>query len=180
MIKQVSAVKVDEENGEVISYSVKSYNSKLWKDGKGAILNPGKYANKVYSKTKLFQLIEDERDLINTYMLIEHIYKDTNIIYCRTDGIDSPASIINIANIIGLCPKRTKAYLHRMKNLGVIAELKLVIEQKEYISYVFNPVYVNSCRYINNTLYMLFKPYLDEYFPEWIKDNYNKMNLERN
>ena len=172
IIKQISSISFNEDNGEVYYDCTKTYESKLWKEGKGAILKPNNYMNKMYRTNKLFEIIKNKRDLLNTYILTEYIYKDTNIIYYIDENINRIATIKDISTIIDLCEKRTKEYLNRMIDLGIIAEISTIIKNKKYKSYIFNPLYVNSCRYINNTTYLLFKNYLDKYFPDWIKNNY--------
>ena len=60
-----------------------------------------------------------------------------------------------------------------MVNQGIIAKSTIEIKNEKIISYIFNPVYINSCRFINASIYFLFKPYLDKYFPEWIQKQYD-------
>lgn len=177
MRKQVSVVKFNEDTGEVYSSNVVDYKSKLWVDGKGAMIRPREYHYTLYQNSKLCDIIEDRNDLFKTYMLIEHIYKNTNIIYVQTSKtVYKPATVEDMSNLLDISVRRTKEYLKRMSDLGIIAKLTLEIKDKEYISYAFNPVFVNSCRYINNTLYLLFKPYVDKYCPDWIIEKYEELN----
>ena len=177
MKKQIIVTKFDEETGEVYSNSQTDYKSKLWVDGKGAIIKPRNYHYTLYQDTKLCDIIKDKNDLFKTYILVEHIYKNTNIIYIKTSKtVYKPASIEDMSSILDISVRRTKEYIKRMIDIGIIARITLEIKDKEYVSYAFNPVFVNSCKYINNTLYLLFKPYIDKCCPQWIIDKYEEMN----
>jgi hypothetical protein len=181
LIKCITTTRIDENTGEIISESSREYKSRLWVDGKGAKIKTKNYHCTLYQDAKLSSIINDKNDLLKTYLLIENIYKDTNIIYIQKSSRNwKPANIEDISHIIGVNTRRTKEYIKRMIDVGILSEIILKIKDIEYISYVFNPVYVNSCRYINNTLYLLFKPYVDKHCPEWIKKKYEEMNKEYN
>jgi hypothetical protein len=177
LIKQVLTTRIDEDTGEVLSERKNEYKSKIWQDGKGAMIKFRNYHKKLYSDIRLCDVIENKPDLFKTYFLVENIYKDTNIVYCRkSKTVFKPATEKDIANMFGITEKKTKEYLSRVSKLGVIAKITVDIDNVKYISYAFNPVFVNSCKYINNTLYLLFKPYVDNYCPEWIKQKYEEAN----
>lgn len=173
MIKEEHSVLVDENTGEIYREELKQNYSKLWKDGKGYMLKHRNYHIKYYEDVYLSDIITDNGDLFKTYRLVEYIFKNTNVIYNRKHGrIRSPAQIEDIAEILSISVKRARAYMTRMKDMGIIAEITLEIHKMKYKSYVFNPVYVNSCKYISNELYILFKPYLDSCIPNWAKMKY--------
>lgn len=177
MIKKVSTIRYNEDTGEVYSEGIKSYKSKLWIDGKGAMLKPRTYHKKIYSDIKLSEIIKEKSDLLKTYILVDSIYKDTNTIYVRTSKNNfRPANILDISKLFGITEKKTREYLRRMIKAGIIGELVLKIKDEEYTSYVFNPIYINSSKYISNDIYILFKPYLDKYFPDWIREKYIEIN----
>jgi hypothetical protein len=181
LIKQVLTTKIDESTGEVVSESSKQYQYKIWVDGKGARIKTRNYHCTLYQDAKLSDVIEDKNDLLRTFILIEHIYKDTNVVYIQKSArVWRPASANDISIILDFSPRRTKEYLKRMIAIGVIAELTIDIKGTKYVSYVFNPVFANSCRYIDNTLYLLFKPYVDKHCPDWVKKKYNELNEEYN
>lgn len=174
MKKQISTIGYDENTGEVFYNLTEIKENNLWKDGKGAITKNNNAHNKLYNKTKLSDIIKDKRDLLSTYLCMENIFSNTNIIYKRVGNVYyRPASIEDISEIIGLDLKRTKTYLNKMVNQGIIAKSTIEIKNEKIISYIFNPVYINSCRFINASIYFLFKPYLDKYFPEWIQKQYD-------
>jgi hypothetical protein len=177
MIKKTIVTRFDETTGVVYSEKIQNIKSVLWKDDKGAILKPRNYHNKFYQDTKLSEIIENKSDLLKIYILTEHIYKNTNMIYVKTKNNSfRPADINDLSGILELCDERVKKFIRKMKNIGIIAELTVEIKKFKYSVFVFNPIYINSCKYISNELYLLFKPYLDEYFPEWIKDKYDELN----
>lgn len=177
MIKKTIITKFDENTGVIYSEQVKNTKNLLWKDDKGAILKPRNYHNKFYQDAKLSETIENKSDLLKIYILTEYIYKNTNMIYIKTKNNSfRPANINDLSEILGLCDERIKKYIRKMKNIGIIAELTIEIKKLKYSVFVFNPIYINSCKYISNELYLLFKPYLDEYFPDWIKDKYGELN----
>ena len=176
MIKETSVIKYNEDTGEVYYSKLENSQSKLWADGKGAILKPRNYHCKIYQDVKLYDIINDKQDLLRTYILMEHIYKNTNIIYIqKSKTIFRPATIEDISTILDIRIRSTKEYINRMKEKGIIAEITTKIQNEEYTAYIFNPVYINTCKYISNQTYLLFKPYLDKYFPQWIIDKYSEL-----
>ena len=180
IIKQINVTKFDEITGEVFSDTTKQSNSKLWIDGKGAIIKHKTYHKKIYSDIRLCDYISDKADLLKTYILVEYIYKNTNIIQVSANSRNiRPATDEDIANILEISTKKSREYLRRMIKKGILGELILRINDEEYKSYVFNPIFVNSCKYISNEIYLLFKPYLDKYFPQWIKDKYQQINNKK-
>lgn len=181
MIKKTIITKFDENTGVIYSEQVKNTKNLLWKDDKGAILKPRNYHNKFYQDAKLSEIIENKSDLLRVYMLTEYIYKNTNMIYVKTKSNSfRPADLEDLSKILNLCERRTKEFLRKIRNMGILAELTIEIKNLKYSVFVFNPIYINSCKYISNELYLLFKPYLDEYFPDWIKDKYIELNENKN
>ena len=171
LIKQINVLNINEETGEVYSEKTKNIKSKLWVDGKGAMIKYRNYHITLYQDMKLSDYIKDKNDLLRTYILIENIYKNTNIIYVSKDNVSpKPADIKEISIMIGLCERRTKEYIKRMIDIGIIGQIKIKIKDIEYTTYAFNPVFVNSCKYIDETLYLLFKPYVEKYCPLWIRE----------
>jgi hypothetical protein len=47
------------------------------------------------------------------------------------------------------------------------------------VSYVFNPVFVNSCRYVSPDLYLTFQRYIDEVLPDWMRKKYAECLADR-
>lgn len=181
MIKKTIVTQFNETTGEIYSQKEKNSKSLLWKDGCGAILKPRNYHYKVYQDIKLSTVIENKSDLLKVYILTEYIYKNTNMIYVPTKSSSfRPANIEDLSKILNLCNSRIKKFISRMKKIGILAELVMEIKDLKYTIYVFNPVYINSCKYISNELYLLFKPFLDTYFPNWIKEKYLELNEDKN
>lgn len=177
MIKEEHSVLVDENTGEIYREELKQNYSKLWKDGKGGMILPRNYHFKHYKNIKLRNVIRNKGDLLKTYILLEETYKNTNIIYFVTEsGKTRPATIQDIADILEIKYESAQKYLNRMKDIGVIAELTIEIQKRKYKSYIFNPIYGNSYKYISNEIYLLFKPYIDQYIPDWMKRKYLEWN----
>ena len=173
MIKKTIEVRLDDSTGAVVGEAEKEYKIKSWKDNKGAMVNYNKYHIKMYKNDRLVDEINNRNDLLKTYILTEKIYKDTNIIYYKKDGVlVRPATIEDISEMIDVNTRGTKEYLKRMMDKGIIAELTIETKNTKSSSYVFNPVYVNSMRYINTFVYSLFKPDIDNYLPQEFIEKY--------
>jgi len=82
--------------------------------------------------------------------------------------------------MLDITPKKAREYLSRMIRIGVLGKLTVKVGDVEYSSYAFNSIFVNSTRYVNNTLYLLFKPFCDKYFPDWMKEKYEELNSDPN
>lgn len=179
MIHQVTYAQLDEQTGEIYSYHTKSAKSSIWKENAGGMIKQRNYTVKLYKDAKISELVGDKTDTFKTYLLMENIYKDTNIIYIqKSSTIFMPATIEDIAILLDLSLRKTKEYMKRMIAIGLIAGIKVRIGNESYHAFAFNPVYVNSSKYINRELYYLFKPYLDKYFPQWVKDKYKEWKEE--
>lgn len=171
---------VDRETGEIIKEQEKDYYSRVWKDGKGAMIKIRNNHNKFYHDIKLSNVIKDRQDFMRVHLLAENIYKDTNIIYIREGKNFRIADLEDISSVLELRIRSTKEFLDRMRIIGVIAELTLRIKDTVQISYVFNPMFINSSKFISNELYLLFKNHIDTSLPQWLKDKYKEMNNSYN
>jgi hypothetical protein len=159
---------VDAETGEVYKDRSEYRTNKLWRDGKGGMIFPRNSHKKIYGIVKLTDVVREKSDRANILVLLDYIYRETNKI-CVGNRI---AGISDIGRILGLSPDRTKRFLWRMNKLGVIAKMTVEVAGTVSVSYVFNPVFVNSCRYVSPDLYLTFKKYIDEVLPEWMRQKY--------
>lgn len=173
MTRQISVMDFNENTGEIFFNSTKNKPYKIWKENVGAMIKCRNRHKKIYNDYKLCDIIEDKNDLLKTYILMEYIYND-NIIYINVKNKTyKPATSLDISEILGITEKTAKEYLNRMIKRGILG--KIVVElndENKYDSYAFNPVFVNSCKYIKKDLYLLFKDYIDKYLPDWIKQKY--------
>lgn len=139
----------------------------LWKNN-GAMLRPREYHSKFRQDIKLSDIVDNKKYLLYIYILSEHIYKNTNVI-----SIDGKfANLENIAEVLKLSTRKAKDFLKFAESKQIIKQMNNVVDCKKKGFYAFNPVYVNSCKYIDIDLYLTFKDTLDDLFPNWIVDKY--------
>lgn len=67
-----------------------------------------------------------------------------------------------------------------MVKLGVMGKITITIGDTKYHSYAFNPIYINTQKFITSDIYFLFKPYLDKEFPYWAKQAYEELQEDEN
>lgn len=140
----------------------------LWKNNKGAILKPREYHNKIYHDIKISKLSKNKNYILYLYMLSESIYKNTNIIYID----NKPANINSISKFIKASTRKTKEFIKEMEEKNIIKNINIYIDNENNNVFVFNPVYINSCKYIGLELYLAFKEDLDKILPKWIIEKY--------
>jgi hypothetical protein len=166
---------VDAVTGEIYSEKVEYFTNKLWKDGKGGMLMPRNGHKKIYGIVKLTDVVKDKGDRANILVLLDNIYKDTNKI-CAGRKI---AGIPDIAGMLNLREDRAKRFLGRMMKIGIIAKMTVEVAGTTSVSWVFNPVFVNSCRYVSPDLYLTFQKYIDEVLPDWMRRKYAECLADR-
>jgi hypothetical protein len=165
----------DTETGEVYSDKSEYFKNKLWADGKGGMILPRNAHKKVYGLFKLTDVVKNDGDRAKVLVLLDHIYGDTNKI-CVGKRL---AGVADIGEMLGLGEERARKFLRKMNNLGVIAKMTVEVAGTVSVSYVFNPVFVNSCRYVSPDLYLTFQKYIDEVLPEWMRRKYAECLADR-
>jgi len=160
---------VDNDTGEVAK--IKESENRLWSDEKeGGMILARSYHKKLYNGRGLSGRIEDKGDLLKTYILVEQIVKDTNRIgNIKGSGF---ADESGIAEILGISEKKAREYLSRMIKLRVLGRGLIITGEKSSVSYIFNPVYVNSGKYVPLELYVAFQEDIDAVIPRWMKLKY--------
>ena len=162
-----------DENGEIIGQ--KKIKFKIFDDEKGYLFWAKKYGVKQYSDIKLSEVVNDMQDYCRCHLLAEHIYKDTNTVCVRINSRSiRQADIDDICNIVKLSYRRTRDFLTRMIKVRVLAERSITSGDTTTISYVFNPLFFNSSKWISPDLYFTFKDALDSYLPYWVKQRYHE------
>jgi hypothetical protein len=174
-IRKKRTIITDPSTGEVYSDKSEYATNKLWKDGKGGMIMPRNGHKKIYGVVKLTDVVKDKGDRANILVLLDNIYKDTNKI-CAGRKI---AGIPDIAAMLNLREERAKRFLWRMMKIGIIAKMTVEVAGTTSVSWVFNPVFVNSCRYVSPELYLTFQKYIDEVLPEWMRRKYAECLAER-
>jgi hypothetical protein len=120
-------------------------------------------------------------DFAKVHLLAEHIYKDTNTIFLRINSKKvRVADVDDIADILGICVRRTKDFITRMKKLHIIAERVDTVGDMISTKFVFNPLYFNSKKYISPELYFLFQESLNKYLPSWVIRKFHEVGNLKN
>lgn len=159
----------DKETGDIYRHRERGFY--LWSDETfGGMIKQRNYHQKHYPDRRLCEAIASKADLLRTYTLSEYIVKNTN----RVGRKDSKgfADLAGICELLGISEKKTREYLNRIIGLGIIARITAETKGEKFISYAFNPVYINSCKYVPLELYVVFKKDMDAIIPDWMKSKY--------
>lgn len=188
MKKQTVVTMYDERNGKIVDEQVFDAKSKLW-NGCGGMLNCRSHKTTTYQNGTIWDYLISkaesgeynkqylDADMLKLFKMIQRIYKDTNIVYFRkSKTVLRPATLTDIANILEVSPKVAKEYLQRMIKLRILGKITVEIGDSKYETYAFNPVLVNTQKYVENSIYLLFKEDCDKHFPDWIIKKYGELN----
>lgn len=186
IVKQTENTYIDTSTGEVISYKKETQEdiiNRLWDDKKGYILLYNAKYGKKFDNYKFRYVIKDKNDCHRILSLTEYVYQGTNKIFYEYYTINKNGNpVVNyriandedIAEMLGLSLKRTKSFLNRMMNLGVIAKSKIQVSRASFFTgYVFNPLLYNSGKFVSPELYLTFEESLRKIVPDWVKKRYD-------
>lgn len=186
IVKQTENTYIDTSTGEVISYKKETQEdiiNRLWDDKKGYILLYNAKYGKKFDNYKFRYVIKDKNDCHRILSLTEYVYQGTNKIFYEYYTINKNGNpVVNyriandedIAEMLGLSLKRTKSFLNRMMNLGVIAKSKIQVSRTSFFTgYVFNPLLYNSGKFVSPELYLTFEESLKKIVPDWVKKRYD-------
>lgn len=162
MIKQNRYIS---EQGDIISESSRIF--KIWDDEKGYLFRAKNYFVKTFTDIHLSEFVKNKTDFANLHLLAENIYKDTNMIAIKKNGNVYPAGIADIAMLIGLCERRTKSFIERMMQKGIIAKSIVNTKERIEIQYYLNPIFFMSNKYLSPHLFVLFRDQLKPFLKDW-------------
>ena len=165
---------VNEKTGEVCGEKTRKYN--ILDEKKGYYLKYNSKTIKQYPDIKLSAFIKDKSDFMRIHLLAENLYNGTNELMIRVNNRKLRyMTIEDIANVIGLCKERANKFINRMIRLEIMARQTNKVGESEYIVYVMNPLFFNSCKYIEPSLYFLFENTLSHYMPANARDWYHEV-----
>jgi hypothetical protein len=178
ILKQI--IKTDTETGQRLGDSKQLYN--FYDREKGYLFRPNSYYVRSFTGIRLSDTIKNKADLANAHILSENIYKDTNMIAYTRNRFVYPADVPQIAAMINVCERRTKEFLVRMQQLGVVKKFIGNTENRTEIQYYMNPLYYMSNKRLQPFMYMLFRdqlnPYLNKNAREWLNEAANLKNFD--
>jgi hypothetical protein len=178
ILKKVS--RMDTETGNVFDESRQIYN--VYDKEKGYLFRANAYYVKSFNGIRLSDTIKNKADLANAHILSENIYKDSNMIAYTRNRFVYPADVPQIAAMIDVCERRTKEFLVRMQQLGVVKKFVGNTENRTEVQYYMNPLYYMSNKRLQPFMYMLFReqlnPYLNKSAREWLNEAANLKNFD--
>lgn len=152
--------------------------SKMWDEEiGGGIINCRNYHKKMYNNHRISDLKMGDADLLKTYKLTEYIVRNTNIIGKKKGK--GYGTIGDIAAILEISEKKSREYTSRAVKASIVAKITIETGMSKITCYAFNPVYVNSCKYVPAALYNEFWEDIDKVIPEWMKDSYTRAMQDR-
>lgn len=167
-------------NGEVVSEGAKQF--KIWDDNKGYLFQAKDNFVKSFAEIKLSDFVKNKVDYANLHILAENIFRDTNMIAVKTRNIARPADIAEIGTLIGLCERRTRPFIDKMMQMGIIAKTVINTEERIETQFYLNPLFFMSNKYLSPFLFMMFRKQLKPYLKEWalkaLNEAANLKNIE--
>ena len=131
------------------------------------------------NKKRLSEILEYDFKIIGfVYFLIENMSIDNQI--CSSKGIVADKNVLY--EMTTLSEQRARKLIKKIKDLHLIAEHKIVENNKTNISYFINPIFaIKDNNGISTTLYKLFKNDLDEILTEQAKKDFELLlYIEKN
>jgi hypothetical protein len=172
--------RTDTETGRILNESRQLYN--VYDREKGYLFRANAYYVKSFNGIRLSDTIKNKSDLANAHILSENIYKDSNMIAYTRNRFVYPADVPEIAAMIDVCERRTKEFLVRMQQLGVVKKFIGTAGGITEVQYYINPLYYMSNKRIQPFMYMLFRdqlnPYLNKNAREWLNEAANLKNFD--
>ena len=111
--------------------------------------------------------------------LSKHIWGDTNCLGYRGHGGFKPYNLEQIGKLVNLSEPQAKRFLMRMKKMGTIKPVFVTFGDRYETQYYINPLYYFSSRYLSANLYALFHDELEEYLPDWVKEEFAKADAKK-
>lgn len=158
---------IERESGELLSENEKMVSSQFdvrgylfWSRKKGARMFHDSILPKELTFTEQGQIthLAHNLDPISN-MLIKRGQSSRN----------SPMTRNDLEKILKLKERQLRTLINKSKRLGVIAEVKTVVDKKKISEFYLNPIYFHSSSRISVELYEIFSESLDEVLPLWAK-----------
>lgn len=162
----------DQKSGEVFCEK-KQYVNPAFNEEKGYLFWNRKDSSKTFKEIHFPDKMSWE-DIGRLTVLTKYIFSNTNMLGYRGNGCVKPYGVTKIAEIIKLSEQRTGRYLSKLIGLGVMAKVKVTIQDKTEYQYYINPLYFFSSNYMPLNLYLLFRKQLDNYLPTWVKQKFSQ------
>jgi hypothetical protein len=162
MIKRQQII---DNKGKVVSDGAKKF--RIWDDEKGYLFQSKDYFVKQFLDIKLSEYIKDKNDYANLHILAENIFRDTNMIAVKSRNVARPANVYDISSLIGICERRTREFLDRTMQKGLIAKTIVNTEERIETQYYLSPLFFMSNKYLGPFLFMMFRQQLKPYLKEW-------------
>lgn len=155
-----------DNSGKVVSEGAKKF--KIWDDDKGYLFQAKEQFVKKFSDTKLSEFVTNKLEYANLHILAENIFRDTNMIAVKSKNIARPADIPDISKLIGLCERRTRQFIDRMMQKGIVAKTIINTEERTETQYYLNPLFFMSNKYLSPFLFMMFREQLKPVLKDWV------------
>lgn len=179
ILEETVVNKYDVETGERIHQRTKTrYLSKRFDAGKGYLWRSGAGVKSFFDVPFPESMSMIDRGRMAT--LSRHIWHDTNALVYRGHGRLKPYDVAGIGLLLGLSPAQADAFIKRMKKLRIIKQIPVPFGEKIEQQYYVNPLYYFRGPRLSGNLYALFHEELEEYVPDWVKEEFAKADEQQN
>lgn len=178
--RDVLITKTDLTTGEVVDTERKvSYFPARFDDETGYLFWTQKKGCRVFADVP-YPKGMSKADIGNLAILSKHVWHGTNIIGRGTrKGGAHPYSVAEIADILDMTVEQAERFLKRAHRYRVIKPVQVPFEDGVEIQYYMNPLYYFAGNRLHPNLYLLFRKEMDPYLPEWVKQEFARVNADK-
>jgi hypothetical protein len=151
-------------------------NGEITKERKVLLYSPfqeGKGYNFKYKSNKIESYFDialpDDFNFSEMGRLMElskYLHSGSNLIGKKTGARIRPYSYEEIKGIVKLKDRQCRSFLKKAEKWFIIQRVE--IDSSREIHYYMNPIYFNSCKYINFNLFLIFQKSITKYLPDWV------------
>jgi len=161
---------IDEKTGEIKHSNVR-HIAAAFDEERGYLF----WARKSFTKSFIHVPFPKQmscREIGRMAILSKQIWSNTNMLGRRIGRGIKPLTTKDIGRVIGVRERQAQRFIEKMVRLGMMARVKVKVENKTQIQFYLNPIHYFSSNRIPLNLYLIFKKQLDAFLPDWVKREY--------
>ena len=168
---------IDEKTGELRAKKV----NRLWThfdDDRGYLFWARKNFSRSFADVSYPEEMTDA-EIGRIARLAKKMWSNTNMLGYRGHNGVRPYTIEQLGEIIGLGPRQMRRFVGKMIDLGMMAQHIEGKGRLKEVQYYINPVHFFGSNRIPLNLYLLFRQHLDKLLPDWVKNEYRRVDEEK-
>ena len=179
VLREIITIDIDAETGELINESRQERRlNKKFDDTRGYLWrSKGAGVKSFFDVPYPKEMSMIDRGRIAT--LAKYIWHDTNMLGYRGHGRIKPYDVEGVGALVGLNAAQSRSFVKRMIKLGIIKRIEVPFGDYLETQFYINPVYYFAGPRLSCNLYALFHLELDQYLPEWVRQEFAKAGVNK-